>query len=298
MDIYKDLCDICDANNVLADEPMKKHTTLKVGGNARFYVIPDSYECVKCLITYLRENHINYYIIGNGSNLCVRDEGFDGVIVDLHKNMNLLEINGEYIRAFAGVLLSSIGNKALSANLTGFEALYGIPGCVGGAIAMNAGAYGSEIKDCLVECTCIDKDGNIITIDGKDMDFSYRHSRVLDEGLVVLEGVFKLSSGNYDDIKAAMYTHMKARKDKQPLEYPSAGSTFKRPVGYFAGKLIEEAGLRGKQIGGMQVSNKHCGFVVNVGDGTADDFISLVEYVKKTVYENSGVMLELEVRII
>ena len=297
-EIYEKICELCGKDNVFTDEPMKNHTTLKVGGNASYLVTPETKEDISKLFKFAHDNNIPYFVMGNGSNLCVSDAGYKGIIIDIHKKHNKILVEGEQITADAGALLSKVGREALNKSLTGFEELSGIPGTVGGAVAMNAGAYGAEVCDCLECCTCLTLDGVFVNIKASDMELSYRNSRVFRDGLIVTDATFSLKKGLAEDISERMNELSIKRRNKQPLEYPSAGSTFKRPEGNFAGKLIEEAGLRGYTVGGMQVSMKHCGFVINRENGTANDFVELVEYIRKKVYENSGVMLEPEVKML
>ncbi len=285
----------CDV--VLENEPMSKHTTFRIGGAADIFVTPDSIEKIKSAIALANENSLPYYIVGNGSNLLVKDNGYRGVIIQLYNKFNAVEVDGEYIKAQCGVLLSGISKTALNNSLTGLEFASGIPGTLGGAVCMNAGAYGGEMKQ-IVESVTVLKDGEIKTLSNEECDFGYRHSRIMSEKMIVLEVKLKLEKGNASDIKAKMDELSVQRISKQPLEYPSAGSTFKRPEGYFAGKLIDDSGLRGYSVGGAQVSEKHCGFVVNKGGATAEDVITLMKNVNDIVKEKFGVGLEPEVRII
>lgn len=297
-DIYSTLCEICTEGNVFCDEPMRNHTTFRVGGPAKYFVTPENNEQIKNLVDYLRTNAIEYYITGNGSNLLVSDEGYDGVIINIAKKHSNIYIKDNMIVAEAGALLSRIGKVALEHELTGFEFATGIPGCIGGAVVMNAGAYGGELKDCLVECKVIDKNGNIIILSNKELELEYRDSIISKEGYIVLEATIQLQEGNRTDIESRLKELAFQRKSKQPLEYPSAGSTFKRPTGYFAGKLIEDCGLRGYRVGDMAVSEKHCGFVINLGNATAKDFMELTDNVKEKVKENFDVDLSLEVKLL
>ncbi len=283
--------------NVLLDEPMGKHTTFRIGGNADIFVTPQGIEGVCRAVRLAEESGLPYYFIGNGSNLLVRDKGFRGIIIQIYKGLSYINAEDNIIRAGAGALLSSVAKKALDCSLTGMECLSGIPGTVGGAVCMNAGAYGGEIKDIFVSAKVL-VNGNVETIDNASSQFGYRTSSIMREGMTVLEAVFELEKGNYEDIKAKMAELAQQRNSKQPVELPSAGSTFKRPEGYFAGKLIDDSGLRGYSVGQAQVSPKHCGFVVNNGGATAGEVIELIDHVRKTVYDKFGVMLEPEVRII
>lgn len=296
--LYDELCKICGYENVKLNEPMSAHTTLKVGGRAKYFVTPTSEEEIVKLFYLVRNRKIKYAVVGNGSNLCVSDKGYDGVVINVFKNHSNIYIKENVITAEAGALLAKVGKEALKHSLTGFEELTGIPGTVGGAVAMNAGAYGGEIKDCLISCRVLNTNGNIIEYTNEEMKFGYRDSRVLSDKLVVLSAVFRLEKGDKDNIEAKMKELAQRRRDKQPLEYPSAGSTFKRPQGNFAGKLIEDAGLSGLREGGMEVSQKHCGFVINSASGSAEDFIKLTDEIRKCVFDKYGVELELEVKLL
>ena len=296
--LYDNLIELVGKENIEKDADMKNHTTFRAGGKAEFLVTPVDIESTCRLYKYLYDNNIKYYFIGNGSNLLVRDEGFDGVIVKFGNNFSDIETDGEEIKCGAGCYLSKVANVAKENSLKGMEFAAGIPGFIGGAIAMNAGAYGGEMKDIVKEVVVINKNGDIKNIPGAEMDFSYRHSKVLDEKYIVISVILSLKKGNKDEIIEEMDGLQKARKDKQPLEYPSAGSTFKRPEGYFAGKLIEDSGLRGYSVGDACVSEKHCGFVVNKGNASATDIINLIKHVQDKVYKDSGVVLEPEVKIL
>ena len=296
MDRLKDLLAIIDKDRLYIDELMKKHTTFRVGGPADFYAVPANIEEIKGLVEYCLRTDFPYYIIGNGSNLLVGDKGFRGLIIQVGKNMSDIVVEGNTVTTYAGALLSRVAKAVLDRELTGFEFAAGIPGTVGGAVRMNAGAYGGEMKDILVSADVLDNEGNVITLSNEELKLSYRSSVVSEKGYVVLKAVYELKEGNKDEIQAVMDDLKNRRVTKQPLEYPSAGSTFKRPEGYFAGKLIEDAGLRGYAVGGAQVSEKHCGFVVNKGDATAKDIVDLMDDVINKVKEQFGVTLEPEVR--
>ncbi len=286
------------AQNVYFNEPMKNHTTFKIGGPADVFIEAVSIDEIKDAVSFCKEKNIPYMIMGNGSNMLVGDKGIRGVVIQVSKHMNKVEIDGETVIAEAGILMSGLANALLKAELSGFETLSGIPGTLGGGIYMNAGAYGGELKDIVESVTYVDKNGDIKTAYPDELDFSYRHSMFETGEYVILSCVMKLKKGNYEEIKSAMQDYNKRRSDKQPLAMPSAGSTFKRPDGYFAGKLIQDCGLMGYSIGGAQVSEKHAGFVVNKGDATAEDVLSLIKYIQDTVKEKFGVRLEPEVRLI
>ena len=296
--VYNELLDIVGKENIMMDEPMKKHVSFRVGGPADILVRPINEEQLKEILLYIKNEEIPYLIIGNGSNLLVRDGGIRGVVVELSDNFSDFKIDGNKIEIKAGALLSRIGNAALRAELKGFEFASGIPGTFGGALAMNAGAYGGEIKDIVKTVKVMDEDGNILELSNEEMHFGYRRSTIVEKGYVALSAVVELEKGNYDDIKATMDDLRDRRTSKQPLNFASAGSTFKRPEGYFAGKLIQDSGLKGLSIGDAQVSEKHSGFVINRGNATAKELLDLMFAVKSTVNAKFGVMLEEEVKIV
>ena len=281
--------------DILVEEPMSRHTTFRAGGKAKCLVRIGSVNQLGALLPYFRENGIPYFILGNGSNLLVGDGGYPGVMLQIGSKMNRIKAEEECIRAEAGALLSRVAGFALENGLTGLEFASGIPGTVGGALVMNAGAYGGEIKQVVRQVTVIDERGEISVIENDAMEFGYRTSVIKKKPLTVLEAVFALSPGEESGIRARMEELAQRRKEKQPLEYASAGSTFKRPEGFFAGKLIMEAGLRGLRVGGAQVSEKHCGFVINTGGATAGDILAVIREVQKRVRENTGITLETEV---
>ncbi len=293
---YEQLILITEKQRVFCEEPMSKHTTFRVGGPADFFVCANSIKEVQDVVALCKKEEMPYYILGNGSNLLVGDRGYRGVIIQIAKDMSDIRIEGNVIRAQAGALLSRIGNKALEAALAGFEFAAGIPGTLGGAVVMNAGAYGGELKDVLVDVTVLNQEGKIEVLLQEELALGYRTSIIADKGYVVLEATLRLEEGDKDNIKKRMDELKEQRVTKQPLEYPSAGSTFKRPEGYFAGKLIQDAGLRGFQVGGAKVSEKHCGFVINAGGATATDIIELMRQVTEKVQETFGVTLEPEVK--
>lgn len=283
--------------NIFINEPMTNHTSFHTGGAAKYFVTPSSCEEAVNLVNALREKGEKFIVIGNGSNLLVSDEGFDGTVIAIGKNMSDISVEGTTITAMAGALLSRIASVALKHSLTGFEFASGIPGSLGGAVFMNAGAYGGEMKDVVTETTYISSEGKVTTCKGEEHGFSYRKSRFTKDD-VILSSKIELSKGNSEDIKAYSDELNAKRREKQPLEYPSAGSTFKRPEGYFAAKLIDDAGLRGFRVGGAMVSQKHCGFVINYDNATSCDVFNLMKEIKAIVYQKFGVTLEPEVRFI
>lgn len=293
---YNELKHILTEEQIRVDEPMKNHTTFRIGGPASFFVISETVEDVKNTVLLCRKKGVPYYIVGNGSNLLVSDQGYEGVIIQIFKQMNKVEVEGTVLRAQAGALLSAIANRALDMGLTGFEFAAGIPGTLGGACVMNAGAYGGEMKDVLQEVTVLTEEGEILTIPKSELELGYRTSVIARKGYIVLEAKIELREGNKAEIKAVMDDLKEKRVSKQPLEYPSAGSTFKRPEGHFAGKLIQDAGLRGFHVGGAQVSEKHCGFVINKEQASAADVDELMHQVTNIVEEKFGVRLEPEVK--
>ncbi len=296
--IYKGLLNIVNKEDVFLDEPMKNHISFKVGGPADFLVKPTNEEQIKRLVTFLKKENIPYIVIGNGSNLLVKDGGIRGVVIKIADNYNEFKIDNKTVYAQAGALLSFMGKAILNNNLTGFEFAAGIPGTLGGAIAMNAGAYGGEMKDLVKNVKLIDTEGNIFELTNEEMNFKYRKSILSEKDYIVLSATLELEEGNHDEIKESMRELTKSRVTKQPLNLPSAGSTFKRPDGYFAAKLIEDSGLKGLTLRGAQVSDKHSGFIVNTGGAKAKDIIDLIYVVKSTVYSKFGVTLEEEVKIL
>ncbi len=293
---YDRLVHTLDKDHVLLKELMSRHTTFRIGGAADYFVMPQTADEVEAVIKMCRESEIPYYILGNGSNLLVGDRGFRGVIIQIGKEMSGIVIEGTALRVQAGALLSRAAKEAADHELTGMEFAAGIPGTLGGAVVMNAGAYGGEMKDILREVTVLDGEGHRKVLTNKELELGYRTSIVARNGYIVLEAVIDLDRGNKEEIQALMDELRNKRVSKQPLEYPSAGSTFKRPEGYFAGKLIDDAGLRGFQVGGAQVSEKHCGFVINKNNATAEDVMNLMKQVSEKVNEKFGVTLEPEVK--
>lgn len=292
------ICSIVGNDNVSVDEPMKKHTTFRIGGPADYYVTPHTGEETAQVIRACREWELPFYILGNGSNLLVGDRGFRGVIIQMFKNYSEISVDGACVTAKAGALLSRIAKTALENSLTGLEFAAGIPGTLGGAVVMNAGAYGGEMKDVLEEVTVLSGDGEILTLKREKLELGYRTSVIARKGYIVLEAKMRLQVGNKEEIASRMEELKEKRVSKQPLELPSAGSTFKRPEGNFAGKLIMEAGLRGFSVGDAQVSEKHCGFVINKGGATAEQVLELMREVIRRVEETSGITLEPEVKML
>ena len=296
-DFYDKLVEIVPKEAVLVNEPMSKHTTFRIGGNADMFVSPKTAQ-VKDIIALAKEYKVPVTIIGNGSNLLVGDKGIRGLVLSFGKEAEDIQVEGNRITVSAGTILAKVAAEAAKRSLTGFEFAAGIPGTLGGAIVMNAGAYGGEMKDVIINATVLTPEGDILVLSNEELDLSYRHSCIPEKGYVVLEAVIELVPGEEADIREKMEDFKSRRVDKQPLEYPSAGSTFKRPEGYFAGKLIQDAELRGYQVGGAQVSEKHCGFVINKGEATANDVLQLMKDVKKIVYDKFQVELEPEVKMI
>lgn len=299
-EIFKRLIDINGEKQVRTLEPMSRHTTFRIGGPAKVFVTPDNIEKIIKTVNLIREEKQEYFILGNGSNLLVADEGYDGIVISTEnlKDLNIEKEDGEitYIYAEAGAMLSRVAVLALEGSLTGLEFAGGIPGSIGGAVSMNAGAYGGEIKDVIVSADVLMKDGKVFKLTKDELELSYRNSIIQKEQMIVLSAEFALRKGDKEEILAKMKDFSERRRDKQPLEYASGGSTFKRPEGYFAGKLIEDTGLRGYREGNVMVSEKHCGFVVNVGGGTCKEAKEVINHVKEEVQKKFGVTLEMEVK--
>lgn len=283
---------------VLVNEPMASHTTFRIGGPADYFVMPETVEEVAAVLKLCKEEEMPYFILGNGSNLLVGDKGFRGVVIQLYKNFDELQIEGTTVTAKSGAMLIRVAKESGKAGLTGLEFASGIPGTIGGAMVMNAGAYGGEMKDVLVEVKVLDEHGEEKVLSLEELDLSYRHSCILENNYIVVEATMDLQMGMEDLIREKMAKLRDQRVEKQPLEFPSAGSTFKRPEGYFAGKLIMDAGLRGYTVGGAQVSEKHCGFVINKGGATAADVCKLMKDVNDKVVAQFGVALEPEVKMV
>lgn len=297
-ELYGMLKDIIDENSIFIDESMKKHISFKVGGPADVLVRPKTEDEIKDIFSFLNDNNIPFLVKGNGSNILIKDGGFRGVVIEIADNFSSFEIVGNDMIIQTGALLSSIGRAAMENNLTGFEFASGIPGTLGGALAMNAGAYGGEMKNIVKSVRLMDEKGKIVEFTNEEMEFGYRHSILSDRKMIAISAVISLKSGKFDEIKEKMEDLAYQRRTKQPLEYPSAGSTFKRPDGYFAGKLIQDSNLKGASMGGAMVSEKHSGFVINYNNATATDIINLIEHIKSTVYDQQGVRLEEEVKIL
>lgn len=296
---YQKLIEIIDATKVKTNEPLKKRTSLRIGGNADYFVLPSKTEEIKKLILLCKNEKMPYFIMGNGSNILVSDLGYRGLIIYLNEQYGKVDIKEDgLVIAQSGILLSKLSKSIAAKDYTGFEFAEGIPGTLGGAVTMNAGAYGGEIKDCIVYAKVIDIDGNIIKIKKDDLLLGYRRSVLQDKKYILLEAGLQFNKGNPDEINKRMLELRKARRDKQPIEKFSAGSAFKRPLGYYAGKLISDSGLRGYQIGDIEVSSKHCGFVINNGNGNAKDFLAMLKHIIKTVEDKYGVTLEPEIRLL
>lgn len=294
-DFVEHLSKVLSESQILINENMSGHTTFKVGGPALFYVQPKASQLADVVKLCLQQG-MPYVVIGNGSNLLVGDFGIQGVVIEIGKNMADISVEGTHIFARAGALLARVANEAASHHLTGMEFASGIPGCIGGGAVMNAGAYGGELRQIITKVHCLDAEGNEIILNNEECAFDYRYSIIPEKGYIITGVELELQPGDETQIREKMKELNKQRTEKQPLEYPSAGSTFKRPPGHFAGKLIQDAGLSGYTVGGAQVSEKHCGFVINKGGATAEDIRQLMEDVSRIVYEQFGVMLEPEVR--
>ncbi|WP_198508009.1 UDP-N-acetylmuramate dehydrogenase [Bacillus sp. FJAT-42315] len=295
---YDKLQTVVNKEHVHLDEYLKSHTYTRLGGKADLFVTPSTYEEVQQVVKFANENEIPLTLLGNGSNLIVRDGGIRGIVINLEFLHKIYVSEDDMLVAQSGAAIIEASREALKAKLTGLEFACGIPGSVGGALFMNAGAYGGEIKDVLDYAIIVNREGELLKLAAADLDLSYRTSNIPTNGYIVLEAGFKLKPGNYDEIKAVMDDLTNRRETMQPLEYPSCGSVFKRPPGYYAGKLIQDSGLQGTRIGGAEVSTKHAGFIVNIDNATATDYITLIKHVQKTVKEKFNVELEREVKII
>lgn len=293
--MYDYMKTIIPQERILFHEPMSRHTTFRVGGEAECLIMVWTEEELGKLIRYLNQIEEAYFILGNGSNLLVGDKGYRGIVLKFDGPMEEVSVEGTRIRARAGALLSKVAAEAKNHGLSGLEFAAGIPGSIGGGVVMNAGAYGGEMKQVVVSVRGLDAEGEILLLDNETMEFGYRTSAIKNRPFIVLEVTLQLTEGSPEEIGAKMEELALLRRSKQPLEYPSAGSTFKRPEGYYAGKLIMEAGMRGYRIGGAQVSDKHCGFVVNTGNATAADIREVIEEVQEKVRERFHVSLEPEI---
>ena len=297
MEFYKLLGEFYNEEDITVDSPMSEHIYFRVGGPADILVTPVNEEQVVNTLKLCREYNVPYFILGNGSNILVKDGGISGVVIKFNK-LNKITTEGNCVTAQSGALLKDVSKAALENNLRGFEFACGIPGSIGGAVFMNAGAYDGEMAHVIKSARVIDENCNIKNLTKEELELGYRSSIVMKKGYVVIEATIELESGEYASIKDTIDDLTNRRESKQPLEYPSAGSTFKRPEGYFAGKLIQDSGLKGFSIGGAAVSEKHSGFVINKGGATAKDVLDVIAHVQKTVKENFDVELHTEVRII
>ncbi len=281
---------------IFRDVPMKNYTTFRIGGKADLLVKPKTYQQIAEIINLCKKHEVPYYVLGNGSNLLVSDEGYRGVIIHVYNQLADIKVEGNRIIAGAGAILSKVATVAMENSLTGLEFAHGIPGTLGGAVVMNAGAYNGEMKNVLISCEVMDEEGNVMTLSKDELELGYRTSIIQNKNYIVLRATIQLEKGEKENIKAYMKELMLRRKEKQPLDKPSAGSTFKRPEGYFAGKLIMDSGLKGYQIGGAKVSEKHCGFVINTGNATCQDVVDLIEHIQKEVKKQFNVELKTEVK--
>lgn len=296
--LYSLFQEFMDADRILLEEPMEKHTTFRIGGPADYVLQPASAEEVRKAVDVCRRHRIPWFIMGNGSNLLVSDQGYRGAVIQLYRNMSQADVDGCRIKAQAGTSLAGLSKKAMEASLTGLEFAGGIPGTLGGAVTMNAGAYGGEMKDVLESVTALESSGQVISLRADQLEMGYRDSVVKRRQCIVLEAVMRLRPGDKEAIRESMQDLAQKRISKQPLEYPSAGSAFKRPKGHFAGKLIMDAGLKGCRVGDAQVAEKHCGFVINRGHATAADVAALMKHVQDEVMRQFQVKLEPEVKFL
>lgn len=296
-DILQDLKSLIPEDIIKVNEPLKRYTYTETGGNADFYLSPTKNEDVQAIVRYAKEKDIPVTYLGNGSNIIIREGGIRGIVISL-LSLNHINVSDDAIIAGSGAAIIDVSRAARDHVLTGLEFACGIPGSVGGAVYMNAGAYGGEIKDCIDYALCVNEEGDLIQFTNKELELDYRNSIVQKQHLVVLEAAFTLEPGKLDEIQAKMDDLTERRESKQPLEYPSCGSVFQRPPGHFAGKLIQDSDLQGYRVGGVEVSKKHAGFMVNVDNGTATDYEDLIHHVQKVVKEKFDVELHREVRII
>jgi len=294
---FKALSEKISSDNIKVDEPLNLHTATKMGGNAVLFVVPENEEQAQFVVKYAHTNGIPILLLGNGSNMVVRDGGVRGIVVNFSK-LSKIRIEGTHVYAEGGADVKEVSRQAAAAGLTGFEFACGIPGTIGGGMAMNAGAYGGEFKDVIIQSTVLTPEGEIKVLSKDELELDYRKSVISKKGYYVLSAEFGLTHGAQEEIDATIADLTYKRESKQPLEYPSAGSVFKRPPGYFAGKLIQDSGLQGKGFGGAEVSTKHAGFIVNKNEASATDYIQTIEMVRNTVKEKFGIELELEVKIV
>src|SRR5690625_172962 len=295
--LYKKIIKIASEENVMVNKPLKSYTYTRLGGQADFFVTPETYQDVQEIVKLANEEEVPFTLLGNGSNLIIKDGGIRGIVMNLGK-LAEMNVNKTTLVVQSGAKIIQASREALANQLSGLEFACGIPGSVGGALYMNAGAYGGEVKDVLVSTTVVDRHGELRTLQANELELAYRTSNISANGYIVLDATFQLKKGTYEEIKAIMDDLTYKRESKQPLEYPSCGSVFKRPPGYYAGKLIQDSGLQGKQIGGAQVSLKHAGFIINKDNATANEYIGLIEYIQAEVKRQYQVKLEREVRII
>lgn len=301
---YRKVKELLQADCIRTEVPLSEYTSFKIGGKAEMVVNPHSTDEIKAVVALAKEQGVPYYILGNGTNMLISDEGFHGLVILIREKQPEITYSKTddpektAVRTSAGCTLARLANESAANGLSGLEFAAGIPGSVGGAVVMNAGAYGGEIKDVIEYADVLDQNGNIVRLTGEELELGYRTSIIPEKNYIVLNASFILTKGNAEHIRDEIKELNERRREKQPLELPSAGSTFKRPEGYFAGKLIEDAGLRGYSVGGAQISEKHCGFVVNKGGATASDVYQLISDVISRVYENSGVVLEPEVKLL
>lgn len=292
-----DLAQMINPENIKCNESLKQYTMTKLGGNADVFVMPETEEEAQAVVKYAYENEVPLLMLGNGSNMVVRDGGVRGIVLNFSK-LDAIEIQGDVVVAQAGALIIDVSRQVAAKGLTGFEFACGIPGSIGGAMAMNAGAYGGEVKDVIADCTVLTQEGERLVLSKDELELAYRKSIIAKNGYYVLNAKFQLKKGDQQEIDAKIAELTYLRESKQPLEYPSAGSVFKRPPGYFAGKLIQDSGLQGKGVGGAEVSTKHAGFIINKNNATATDYIQTIKMVQRTVKEKFDVDLEMEVKIV
>jgi len=299
LDKYKNVISALEPHKIRFNEAMKNHTTFKIGGPADLLVLPESIDDLQNIINICKKDNLNYIVIGMGSNILVSDAGYRGVVIKLARQLKKYQINSETIESEAGIRLAELAKQAAASALSGLEFAEGIPGSLGGGIFMNAGAYGAEMQDVISEVKAINpEDGSVHIFNKKALDFGYRRSVFQKNGFIIYSAKLVLKKRNPDEIYALMKTYSSLRREKQPLEYPSAGSTFKRPEGHYVGPMIEALGLKGFAIGDAQVSEKHAGFIINRGNATAQDVISLIKYIQQKVYEKYEVKLEPELRFV